>query len=80
MTDEIIAARAAIAKHYARTDPLRHALEVKLVASWVDYEGYPDRERMDKYFAGVTEKRGPLAADRVREDVRVALGRRRKVA
>ena len=77
MTDDASAARTAIAKHYARTDPLRHALEVKFVASWVDHDAYPDRERMNAYFAGVEEKRGPLAADRLREDVRGLLKKTR---
>ena len=74
MTDDIIAARAAIEKHYARYERERHAAECRYVASLPGYGA------MLEYFAAVEEKRGPECATRLREDVRSALRQPKRAA
>lgn len=81
MTPE--AHRALVLAYCAKTEPNRHASEVRTVAGWTDPEGFPDYERMQAHFDAIGQPRelggrGPEAAVRLREDVRTELRRRKR--
>lgn len=48
---------------YAQYDPLRHELEVKMILLM------QGKEQRREYLQGIEQKRGKVAADRLREDL-----------
>lgn len=67
----------SVLARYAKTEPHRHACEVRWLVAWRAERGL---QAAIEYLAGVEEHRGAEAALRLRLDANAAWGQRRRAA